>query len=126
MPQMRAVMSGTSLEVAAAQKCLEEPRRLVNLQLQLLDLAVAHAPRARPPRLPRGPAPRRGSIRVPPLFFVSFFEPLIMVTRLLEGFQVSVEQAEHAFHVAGLWPSRAVNQLPKEAMFGCSMGPKQP
>ena len=48
MPQMRAVMSGTSVYDAPLQERLEEARRLVDAQLHLEDLAVAdaHAHRA--------------------------------------------------------------------------------
>ena len=37
MPQMRAVMSGTSDEVPAAQESLEQARRLEDLELDVLD-----------------------------------------------------------------------------------------
>ena len=43
MPQIRAVMSGTSVNAAAAQERLEEPRRLVDAQLDVDHCAVVDA-----------------------------------------------------------------------------------
>ena len=40
MPQMRAVMSGASLKARPPQKTLEEARRLEDVELGVLDLAV--------------------------------------------------------------------------------------
>ena len=43
MPQMRAVMSGTSCKIAADQKAFEEARRLVDIQADFDGLAVLQA-----------------------------------------------------------------------------------
>ena len=43
MPQMRAMMSGTSSKRPAAQQGLEQPRRLEDRQLHVLDAIAAQA-----------------------------------------------------------------------------------
>ena len=87
---------GDFLEVAAAQEGLEEPRRLVDLQPHRFHARRRASARAARPRPRPGPAPRRESFA--PDRDHLLFESLIMIARLLEGFQVSVEGTQHSFH----------------------------
>ena len=80
-------------EVAAAQEGLEEPRRLVDLQPRLGPLARRGIPGAGPLRPRRGPARSRGWCAGS---LAGLFELLIIITRLLERFEVSVERTQHA------------------------------
>ena len=70
MPQMRAVMSGASVNERPAEQRLEEPRRLEDAQLDVLDAPVrephGHRALALDAREVVGMMVRRSATRRPP------------------------------------------------------------